>query len=277
MIPSKKYPGKVMIAGEYGVLNGGEALAIPYAVYNTWWSDEHSPLGEKIPLAIMRQLEQHCSSDPVINRHMDVAGLLNSINSKEELRTDIPIGYGLGSSGSVVAAVFDRFKKQKDIPLEEIQSVLGSMESVFHGKSSGLDPLVSYTQTGIHLTEGKSNQVAVKKTLPFILHNTGISRSTVHLVETYRQRLKDQDFQQVIVNKYLPLNKDLIAAWMANDKSESFRLLRKVSALQLEYFNFAIPTHMHYEWEQLLLGEKSVLKLCGAGGGGFMLHFNQPE
>lgn len=277
MIPSKKYPGKVMIAGEYGVLNGGEALAIPYTEFNTWWSDEHSPLGERIPQSIMRQLEQHCSSDPAINRYMDVAGLLNSINSKEELRTDIPIGYGLGSSGSVVAAVFDRFKKQKDIPIEEIQHVLGSMESVFHGKSSGLDPLVSYTQTGIHIAEGQTVQVAVKKSLPFTLHDTGISRSTVHLVETYHQRLKDDDFRKVITDKYLPLNKDLIAAWMANDKSESFRLLRKVSALQLEYFNFAIPKHMHYEWEQILLGDESVLKLCGAGGGGFMLQFTRPE
>ncbi|WP_436570317.1 GHMP family kinase ATP-binding protein, partial [Klebsiella pneumoniae] len=66
-------------------------------------------------------------------------------------RSDIPQGFGLGSSGALVAAIFLRyldkagdFKDElKHLTMDRIQnlkSYLGALEGYFHGKSSGIDP-----------------------------------------------------------------------------------------------------------------------------------------
>ena len=72
-------------------------------------------------------------------------------------RSTIPVGYGLGSSGAVVAGVFDRYSQGQTLEdLNALRSILGKMESCFHGKSSGLDPLVCYQQQAL-LLQGKGS------------------------------------------------------------------------------------------------------------------------
>ena len=66
--------------------------------------------------------------------------------------SSIPQGYGVGSSGALVAAFYDRYAVDKISPqadlipekLSRLKSIFAAMESYFHGKSSGLDPLNSY-------------------------------------------------------------------------------------------------------------------------------------
>ena len=66
--------------------------------------------------------------------------------------SSIPQGYGVGSSGALVAAVYDKYAFGKITVLENLtkekllhlKAVFSLMESFFHGKSSGLDPLNSY-------------------------------------------------------------------------------------------------------------------------------------
>jgi mevalonate kinase len=273
MIPSKKYPAKVMLFGEYAILSGGKALSVPYSNLATWWSDQHSTIGNKIPHEILRTLEKHCASNPKITGKMDVAAFLSSLNNDEELRTNIPIGYGLGSSGSVVAAVFDRFAYNQEFTTELLLEILGSMEGVFHGKSSGVDPLVSYLNEGVLVDNQEVNTINTKATIPYSFYDTGVSRSTAHLVEIFKERMRDQEFESIIKEKYLPLVDDGITAWLNKDKDASWKTIKKLSAFQLEYFNFAIPASVKPVWEAMLQKEESVLKLCGAGGGGYMLSF----
>ena len=66
--------------------------------------------------------------------------------------SSIPQGYGVGSSGALVAAIYDKYASDKITVLEnltrdkllKLKSIFSMMESFFHGKSSGLDPLNSY-------------------------------------------------------------------------------------------------------------------------------------
>ena len=48
-------------------------------------------------------------------------------------------------SGAVTACIYDRYV-EKSTDLKEIRTRLAQMESFFHGKSSGIDPWVSYSQ-----------------------------------------------------------------------------------------------------------------------------------
>ena len=66
--------------------------------------------------------------------------------------SSIPQGYGVGSSGALVAAIYDQYAQEKITVLENLtkekllrlKEIFSAMESFFHGNSSGLDPLNSY-------------------------------------------------------------------------------------------------------------------------------------
>ncbi len=44
----------------------------------------------------------------------------------------------MGSSGAVVAAVYDRYAQQKTDDLFALKNLFAQMENYFHGKSSGI-------------------------------------------------------------------------------------------------------------------------------------------
>ena len=62
--------------------------------------------------------------------------------------SSIPQGYGIGSSGALVASIYDQYALDKITVLENLtkeklqhlKTVFAAMESFFHGKSSGLRP-----------------------------------------------------------------------------------------------------------------------------------------
>ena len=70
----------------------------------------------------------------------------------------------LGVSGALVASIYDKYAQNKITVLEnltrekllQLKEVFAQMESFFHGKSSGLDPLNSYLSLPI-LINSKDN------------------------------------------------------------------------------------------------------------------------
>ena len=66
--------------------------------------------------------------------------------------SSIPQGFGVGSSGAIVAAIYDNYSQDKiasdaNMSNEEfigLKKIFGTLESYYHGKSSGLDPLICY-------------------------------------------------------------------------------------------------------------------------------------
>ena len=78
--------------------------------------------------------------------------------------SSIPQGYGIGSSGALVASIYDQYAEDKITILENLtrdkllnlKAIFSLMESFFHGKSSGLDPLNSYLSLPI-LINSKTN------------------------------------------------------------------------------------------------------------------------
>ena len=62
------------------------------------------------------------------------------------LETNIPLGYGLGSSGALCAAIIDKYSRERSWTQEKLRSQLQQMESLFHRTSSGIDPLISFLQ-----------------------------------------------------------------------------------------------------------------------------------
>jgi mevalonate kinase len=214
---------------------------------------------------------------------LDLDAFSNDINDNIFLLSNIPEGYGLGSSGAVVAAIYDKYAIKPEhihsLPdLNLIRSLLSQMENFFHSKSSGLDPLISLIQQPIHLKEGGEVNIVEEKILidnyyTVDLFDTNISRHTSTIVGKFNKRMTEKEFKGNIENIYLKLVSDCIRYWVNFKYDELKESLLNLSEFQLKHFDFSIPDIIREKWQKGLNTGKEIYKLCGAGGGGFMIRF----
>lgn len=287
------YPAKILLFGEYSILLNSTALAIPFKKFN-------GELAKMEPVDI-KKTDDQMRSNQILKEFMS---FLNNENVKNNIpydfdfeafekdisnglyfRSDIPEASGLGSSGAVVAAVFDKYvniqKSEKD--LTKIRVCLGLFESFFHGTSSGIDPLISYLKQSVLIKENEiytsfSSQVeeSVHKSGLFLVH-THISGNTGTLVKSFNYRCKsDFRYLSTVLEQYIPSNDDCTMSLTNKyDEFRFFTALRKLSSLQLELFNEMIPLTLVPLIEYGLANDLFYLKLCGSGGGGYFLGFTK--
>lgn len=265
------FPAKILLLGEYTILNGSKALALPYHQLCGKWSFDNN------------ESEQRTSSRSSLLNFLEKADLsqLDIERFKKDLESGlwfdsgIPQGYGLGSSGAVIAALFDRYGSPSSDTNENKKS-LARLEDYFHGSSSGLDPLVSHIQKPLLIHS--PNEVEILEEQPqldrFFLVNTGRPRQTGPLVNIYQEKMKDPQFKQGCAEI---LAKDVnfaIESVVKEDGANLFHHLWHISKFQWEYFPEMIPTKERGLWAQGIESGDYVLKLCGAGGGGFLLGYS---
>ncbi len=83
---------------------------------------------------------------------LDLQKFRTDLDKGMHFDSSIPQGFGVGSSGAIVAAIYDNYSKDKiasDANMSnekfiELKKIFGILESYYHGKSSGLDPLICY-------------------------------------------------------------------------------------------------------------------------------------
>lgn len=266
----KVYPGKALLFGEYTVIHGGNSLAIPlYSKTANWDFDD-------------LEFESRESIDKFID-YLVVQGIgsvdLDKFSSEWEdglfLESSIPFGYGAGSSGSVVAAIYDSFMLKSAEEPAEIREIFKTMENYFHGSSSGLDPLVSYFGKAVHIDNENLNILEVNSPIleKLYLWDSGESRSTSTLVDWYKEKLK-KGFLETINEKLMPLNNQLIDSFLTDRENEFAALIEKVENFQLKYLIPMFPSHIKEELMTIKEEYNCNFKLCGAGGGGYYLIYS---
>ena len=237
------------------MIQGEEALAIPIQNFQGRLVLESSFQEDNIAPFI-----QYLGALPNIYLNQD---LIEGIAlDKLIFKSNIPVGYGAGSSGALTAAVYDAFVIKHDGPLQE---ALASMEDYFHGSSSGLDPLVSY--------RGESTLPIDKRGVGhFYLLDTGLSRKTAPLVEIFKKKAEYQSFEALA-----EMNQRAILAMKDYDLNALRKAMSEISAYQFEHFQEMIPSEFKNIWKDSLSEGGLCIKLCGAGGGGFLLLFSEEE
>ncbi len=264
---TKYYPAKLLLFGEYTVLHGGQALAMPFDRYVGYW--RFLKEGEQAQNSLQpffQYLQTVFSKDS-----LDFNAFAGDISEGLIFDSTIPWGYGAGSSGSLCAGIWDKYgREQGDI--EKLRTIFAQMESFFHGKSSGIDPLVSYLNRPV-LQSGNSIEVLDAMSLPkeISVFDSGISRRTAPLVDWYhREYAENPGFKQQVLDKLLPQNTKAIEAIRAKDRSTLKTAFQEISRWQKEFFAYFIPESVRGAWEQAEK-EGDFFKICGAGGGGFFL------
>jgi mevalonate kinase len=272
----KPFPAKILLFGEYTVIKGSMALAIPFEKLNGQLIIPDDPSEKDIQSnQFLRQLLEFLKSSDSFS-WLDISGFEKDIETLA-FQTNIPIGYGAGSSGALVASVYYRYKTSEANSHKETQQRLAAMECCFHGQSSGLDPLVSYLrQAVVTLPNGHIELIAKPHTPYLYLMDTGKSRSTAPLVGLFKKKLESNDFQ-LSIELLSNLNKLAIDQLRKAKYEDLFDTFLKISAIQWARFREMIPKSHQEIWKESLTDKEFAIKLCGAGGGGFLLVMAKPQ
>lgn len=279
-LSTRSFSAKLLLFGEYSILFDSKAVVLPLKDYS----------GKLVQKDTLNALESGSHRELwwfysyLLEQKLDVINL-NAF--KKDLQqgmlfdSNIPQGYGIGSSGALTAAIFYQYVN-KEILQEVIEKqnfqvgreILGKMESHFHDKSSGLDPLSSLIEKPM-LVEGGEVKIIEAQDLgnwPEVsLVNTHQSRQVRKIMQKFTQLCSDPNFVQKIKDDYLDINNLCVDSYLQEDKSKLKGHLRDLSRFQFENFKDFIPEHMIEEWQSALKRQKVFFKLCGAGGGGHLL------
>ena len=206
---------KILLFGEYGIIKDSKGLSIPYSFYKGALKKDQNPDHAAIDSNLnLRKFVQYLSTLDRSLVTFNLDQLQNDVNGGMYFDSSIPQGYGVGSSGALVAALYDKYAQDKITVLEnltrekllKLKAIFSGMESFFHGKSSGLDPL--------------------------------------------------NDF-------------------LNGDVKSLFSNTKQLSKVVLNHFKPMIPKQFHAIWKKGIETNDYYLKLCGSGGGGYILGFTE--
>ena len=282
---------KILLFGEYGIIKDSKGLSIPYNFFKgalkTTSEPNQAALRSNEALRdfaqYLRQLDQEEGFGFDHNR------LESDLNEGMYFDSSIPQGYGIGSSGALVAAIYDKYAQDKITVLENLtrekllhlKTIFGRMESFFHGKSSGLDPLNSYlslpilinSQNHIESTSLPSQNQNGKGAV-FLL-DSGITGETAPMVQIFMENMKQEGFRNMVKNQFVKYTDACVDHFLNGDIKALFGDVKRLSGVVLNHFKPMIPAGFHQLWQQGIESNDYYLKLCGSGGGGYILGFTE--
>jgi|688.fasta_scaffold24580_7 mevalonate kinase len=288
------FHSKVLIFGEYSLLYNSKALTMPLHQFKGKLNFSKSGQASKSSNASLRAFCRH-----IIKNHFPIDDQGNVINVQRfQLELDkglyfesnIPQGFGLGSSGAIVAAIFmryiDRAGEMKDLVkaetkenINKLKGILSSMEAYFHGTSSGIDPLSILLNKPLLYNNAKDvvpvdlpAEKAESEHVLFLL-NTEIARNTGALVKRFKDSCENPTFKQVMEENLVAGNNACIESFLNADYDNLYRNLQLVCNFQFEHMNYLIPENLQGIMKNGLDSGDYFMKICGSGGGGFMLGF----
>ncbi len=308
---NKLYNAKILLFGEHTVVKGSQALAMPLTSHFGNWQFAEA---EELIATRQQQLPQFLDylNNQKLSPVLDLARFSSDIENGLYFKSSIPTGYGLGSSGALCAAIYDRYAISKATDLLVLKKLFGKLESYFHGQSSGIDPLVCYVNqplliannNNIQLVEiptptipkeeekkidphpmsktsdqppppirRRSHRMGLKKTKKntLFLLDTHIPRQTAPYVTGFLERCKYPKYANQCADHLVPKVDEAITALLKNDWRLLYQAFTDISAFQLSYFDFMIPDDFKAVWKKGLASADFKLKICGAGGGGYLL------
>lgn len=282
---TKTYYGKLLLFGEYTIIKGGKALALPLRQYQGQWAWQTPNEPEN---NLLRQLLGHVQMlNSTEALAMNAKAFEADLDKGLYFDSSIPQGFGAGSSGALCAALYERYglniipKNNHDASIIlQLKQDLAQLENYFHGASSGIDPLICYLENAVLLrskTEAEVVQLPKKKTgdVEILLLNTKIARQTAPLVTIFLENCKDVDFDERCKTELCLYSDACITAFLEGNQTELWKNIALVSAFQMKYFKPMIPEKYQAFWEKGLKTKTYYMKLCGAGGGGFILVFTK--
>jgi mevalonate kinase len=294
---TETFYAKILLFGEYSILCNSMGLIIPYShfkgelsfINEDKYTDHNFAVRSNKLLGEFHAWLAGEGLSPEFSSLLQLELLAQDIQQGLYFESTIPQGYGIGSSGALVAAIYawyatNRIQNTTRISkgrIQELLALFSYMEDFFHGQSSGIDPLNSYLKHPLLIRSREDiSLVGIPRDDQNIrgaifLIDTGKAEKTGPLVSHFLEQLKHPDYANDIREKLIPFNDNCINAIIKGEQDILFTNLRHLSEFTLTHFKRMIPESIKELWLQGLKTDHFYLKLCGSGGGGFLLGFTK--
>ena len=271
------YYSKVILFGEYSMIFDSTALMVPLKKFSAQWrfASHLEASGGAASNASLQRFADYLSTEQGLKDIVDLQRFNHELYYGLFLSSNVPSGYGLGSSGTLVAAVYDGYAKQKIDDFLQLKTLFGKMESYFHGSSSGIDPLQCYLGKPFKITPKGVQLLSddfLRKDIHICLIDTKIKSNTKPLVNHFKKQRLNPRFYNRFQKEYTPLVKTCIGKMIEGDKELFFNTLKQLTKGQLEFLRPMITDNTM----DLFTTEYDFnfgVKISGSGGGGYVLGF----
>lgn len=271
------FHSKTILFGEYSMIFDSTALMVPMTKFaaHLRFDPSLSMQGAAASNTSIQRFADYLHDQPELREVIDINQLNQDLQHGLFLDSDVPSGYGLGSSGTLVAAIYDSYALQKTDDVLQLKSLFGKMESCFHGSSSGIDPLQCYLGKPFHITPDAVTLLPdgfITADIHVLLIDTGIKSNTKPLVQHFRKKREDPLFLDAFKTTYVPCVSACIDRLIAGEKAPFFDSLRELTEGQLQFLRPMITDNtidLFLEKPDFHFG----VKISGSGGGGFVLGF----
>lgn len=273
----ERYYSKVILFGEYSMIFDSTALMVPLKRFSAQWRFASHLLaqGAAASKASLQRFADYLSTENELKQIIDLQRFNHDLHYHLFLDSNVPSGYGLGSSGTLVAAVYDAYAKQKTDDLLQLKALFSKMESYFHGSSSGIDPLQCYLGQPFKITPNGVELLSddfLKKDIRICLIDTKIKSNTKPLVNHFKAQRENPEFLSRFQSEYVPCVTSCINSMIEGNKELFFMSLKQLTKGQLEFLRPMITENTldlftdNYDFN---FG----VKISGSGGGGYVLGF----
>lgn len=288
---------KILLFGEYSILCDSMGLTIPYTHFKGELSfineDKYTDLDFAISSnKLLKEYAVYVRSlheEGNLLCDFDIDAYESDIAKSLYFESSIPQGYGIGSSGALVAALYERYaihpiKGERKVSKDDIlklKGIFAQLESYFHGTSSGMDPLNCYLKHPLLIQNKKDismvgiPQYKYDQKGAIFLINTGNPGKTNPLVNLFLDKCKIDEFMASVRDEMIPLNDLCIKSLIKGETKRFFNTLFALSAFLYDNLDPMIPEAFKKVWRHGLESQSYYLKLCGSGGGGFLLGFTE--
>ena len=289
------FPAKLLLFGEYSILLGSPALSMPYGFFcaslRFMNRDREDTAGAEESNLHLQELCSHFLADrEVFYEFLDLDRFSSEVMNGLFLSSTIPQCYGMGSSGALCAAIYSRYgravKDPSRSPSGEEMAILRQqfmrMESWFHGRSSGFDPLVSCLgktlllgSDGVVVTADIPGKVFSENNSGLLLVDSGSPCRTGKLVGDFLERYVPGGKISLAAADFCRMTGSCIRTILEGDPDRFHKAVNRLSRFQLKALENLVPAHLDPFWREGLLTGLFTLKLCGSGGGGYLLCFTR--
>ena len=280
---------KILLFGEYGIIKDSKGLAIPFNAYRGALKTSHKLTGKaKVSNENLQLFYTYLKGLKTDLVSFNLKDFKKDIDNGMYFDSSIPQGYGVGSSGALVASIYDKYAAYKITVLENLtrdkllnlKQIFSLMESFFHGNSSGLDPLNSYLSLPILINSKENIEPAgipsqkEGKGAVFLLDSEQIGE-TAPMVNIFMNKMKNEGFRKMISEEFAKTTDACIEDFLHGNVKSLFGNVKSLSKIVLKNFKPMIPAAFHKVWEKGIATNDYYLKLCGSGGGGYILGFTE--
>ena len=89
------------------------------------------------------------------------------------------------------------------------------------------------------------------------------------------ENMKQEGFRKMLKNQFIKHTDACVEDFLKGDVKSLFKNTKQLSKVVLNHFKPMIPKQFHELWKRGIETNEYYLKLCGSGGGGYILGFTE--